>query len=60
LIDHDVTIEGDVIEVAANTWAIHGVIPIDGDVIVAEFGTYDEARAVLDELSAEEGDDTAR
>ena len=60
LMNENVTIEGDVIEVVTNTWAIHGVTPVDGDVIVAEFDTYDQARAVLDELSAEPGDDTAR
>lgn len=57
LINDNVAIEGDVIEVGTNTWAIHGVIPVDGGVLVAEYDTYDHARAVLDRLSAESADD---
>jgi hypothetical protein len=60
LIDENVTIEGDVIEIRTDTWAIHGIIPVDGDSIVAEYETYDQARAVLDGLSGEAGEDTAR
>jgi hypothetical protein len=41
-----------VIEVSDDIWAIHGVIPVDGDVILAEFGSYEEARSVLDQLPA--------
>jgi hypothetical protein len=59
LINDNVTIAGDVTEVGSNRWAIHGVIPVDGGVIVAEFDTYDQARIVLDELSAEADDEPA-
>jgi hypothetical protein len=41
-------IDGDVIEIDEHTWAIHGVIPVDGEVLLAEYGTLEEARAVLD------------
>ena len=45
-------IAGDVAKISDDIWAIHGVIPVDGDVILAEFGSYDEARSVLDQLPA--------
>jgi hypothetical protein len=51
LLAENVQIAGDVAEIATNTWAIHGVIPVDGDVLVAEFDTYDEANVVLDEIA---------
>jgi hypothetical protein len=41
-------IAGDVVEVARGTWAIYGDIPVDRDVIMAEFATYDDARTALD------------
>ena len=44
------TIAGDPVEIAANTWAIHGSIPVDGDVLLAEFGTQDEAKQTLGRL----------
>ena len=48
------TIAGDVAEIDSHTWAIHGVIPVGGDVILAEFETYDQARTVLDKLATDE------
>jgi hypothetical protein len=51
-------IAGDVLKISDDTWAIHGIIPVDGDVILAEFGSYVEARSVLDQLAAgSQGDD---
>ena len=43
-------IAGDLAKVADDIWAIHGVIPVDGEVIMAEFGSYDRARAVLEQV----------
>lgn len=43
-------IGGDVLEIRSDTWALHGAIPLDGEVLMAEFDTYDEARYVLDEV----------
>lgn len=51
LIEENATIDGDVVEIDVHTWAIHGVIPVDGDVLMAEFDTYDQAKVVLDSLS---------
>jgi hypothetical protein len=50
LVDQRVRIAGDVVEVSRGVWAIHGSIPVDGEVIVAEFAVLDEARSVLHEL----------
>ena len=43
-------IAGDVAKINDDIWAIHGVIPVDGNVILAEFGSYEEARSALDQL----------
>ena len=52
LIEDRATVAADVVEVDAHTWAVHGVIPVGGDVIMAEFETQDEAKTVLGQLSA--------
>ena len=46
--EENLQLAGDLTAIGAGTWAIHGVIPYDGEVIVAEFDTYDTAKAVLD------------
>ena len=48
------TIAGDVVEIDAHTWAIHGSIAVDGDVIMAEYESEEHARIVLGELAADE------
>ena len=45
-------VAADVVEVDPHTWAVHGFIPMGGDVIMAEFDSQTEAKAALDELSA--------
>jgi hypothetical protein len=50
LIAERACIAGDVVELGPQTWAIHGSIAVDGDIIVAEFDRPDEAKAVLDWL----------
>jgi hypothetical protein len=50
LLETNAAIVGDVAQISDNTWAIHGVIAVDGAVIMAEFTSYDEARTVLDQL----------
>jgi hypothetical protein len=52
LVDDRAAIAGDVVEIGANTWAIHGSIPVDGEVILAEYETPDEARAALAALAS--------
>jgi hypothetical protein len=36
--------------IGTGTWAIHGTIPVDGEVLMAEFDTQDEARDALGQL----------
>jgi hypothetical protein len=55
LVQDNASIGGGVLEIAKNTWAIHGVIPVDGEVLMAEFETYDEAILVLDQLRSAAG-----
>ena len=50
LADASARIAGDVARIGDHAWAIHGVIPVDGEVMLAEFDSYDEARVVLDHL----------
>ena len=52
--DEYASIAGDIVKVGDGAWAIHGVIPVDGDVLMAEFQTYDEARSVLDSVTSDE------
>ena len=40
----------DIVEIAAHTWAIYGSIAVDGEVIMAEFDTQDEAKTALRQL----------
>jgi hypothetical protein len=51
LVEEHAMIAGDVIEIGAHTWAIHGFIAVDGDVILAEYDTEEHARIALNELS---------
>jgi len=53
LVEEHATLAPDIAEIGTHTWAIHGVIPVDGDVIMAEFSSYGEARVVLDQLSTD-------
>ena len=52
LLAEDATVAGDVLEIDEHTWAIHGTIALDGDVIMAEYDTEAHAHIVLDELSS--------
>ena len=57
LIEEHATIAGDIIEVGTDTWAIHGSIAVDGEVLLAEYDTPGEARIALDNLSWEVEDE---
>ena len=50
LIEANASIDGDVLEIGKDTWAIHGVIPYDGELPMAVFVTYDEAKQLLDDV----------
>lgn len=40
-------IQGEVVQISDDTWAIHGSVPYDGDIIVAEFHELALARELL-------------
>jgi len=50
LVEENVSIAGDVVQVSEHLWAIHGFVPYDGDELMAEFESYDEATIVLRQL----------
>lgn len=45
-------LEQDVFQMDAHMWAIHGYIPVDGEVILAEFDQPETARDFLAQLAA--------
>jgi len=52
LIDVQYPFDCNVIPINDNTWAIHGPIPFDGEGILAEFSTKEDAELALELLSA--------
>ncbi len=52
LIDEHFPFECNVLRIDTDTWAIHGSIPVGGEVILAEFSAKEGAEAALDLLSA--------
>ena len=51
LVEENASIAGDVVQLGDNLWAIHGYIPVDCDVLMAEFDSYEEATNTLEQLS---------
>ena len=51
LVEEYASIAGHVVQVSDKLWAIHGFIPVDGDVLMAEFDSYDQATNVLQQIS---------
>jgi len=54
LLQQHARIAGDIVEFNEVTWAIHGSIPVDGEVILAEFDSRENAVAALALLSEAE------
>jgi hypothetical protein len=50
-------VSGDVLQIWRGLWAVHGVIPVDGDVLMAEFDSYDDARGTLEQLRSDSHSD---
>ncbi len=46
----------DLFQMDEQIWAIHGYIPVDGEVILAEFGRRETAIAILAQLAAAQKD----
>ena len=51
LLEENAIVAGDIVAINAHTWAIHGSIPVDGEVIMAEFDRLADAQAALDQLN---------
>jgi hypothetical protein len=56
LVEEHVQVHQDVIEIDERTWAIHGFIAYDGEVIAATFASANEAWAGLSRLEEIERD----
>jgi hypothetical protein len=50
LMEENVSIVGDAVEIRKDRWVIHGVLPYGGEVPMAVYDTYDEAKHALDEV----------
>ena len=47
LVNSHVEVAGDIVQLGATTWAVYGWIPMDGDVVVAEYDSLESAQAAL-------------
>jgi hypothetical protein len=54
LIDEHVRFDYDLVPIDDQTWAIKGTIAVEGEVILAEFTTQDDARSALEQLARAE------
>lgn len=52
-------LDQDLFQLDAQMWAVHGYIPVDGEVILAEFDRREAARGFLADLAAALGRDGA-
>jgi hypothetical protein len=50
LLEEHALLDGDVLEIRTDIWALHGVYPFAGQVLMAAFDSYDEAKHVLDQV----------
>jgi hypothetical protein len=51
ILHHHPRLDQDLFQMDAQMWAIHGYIPVDGEVILAEFDHRETARAILAQLA---------
>ncbi|HEX6392096.1 MAG TPA: hypothetical protein VFZ97_01560 [Acidimicrobiales bacterium] len=55
VLDEGVLVSG-LVPIGGETWAIYGSIPVDGEVIVAEFDNRADAESALEQIGAAERD----
>jgi hypothetical protein len=55
LIDEHIQVACNLVLIDGHTWAIHATIAVDGEVIVAEFGSKADAEKALARIAAAEG-----
>jgi hypothetical protein len=53
LIDEHASVDCNLVQIG-ETWAIHGLVAVDGDVIMAEFGNQEDAEEALQRIVAAE------
>jgi hypothetical protein len=53
VLDNHLLVSG-LVPIDEETWAIYGFIPVDGEVIVAEFDSRAEAETALERIAASE------
>lgn len=56
LVEQHARVAGDVYAIDSRTWAIHGTILVDGEVIMAEFDQFEAAKATLEQLRRDDPD----
>lgn len=54
LIEEHVRVDCNLVQIDAHTWAIHGTIAVDGQVILAEFSNQRDAETALERIAAAE------
>jgi hypothetical protein len=54
LIDEHIYAAQDLVPIDDQTWALHGEIAVDGEVIIAEFDNKPDAESALKQISAGE------
>lgn len=52
ILDQHPRLDQDLFQMDLQVWAVHGYIPVDGEVILAEFDHRETARAFLAQLAA--------
>ncbi len=60
LLEEHASLDGDVLEIRTDIWALHGDFPFAGQVLMAAFETYDEAKFVLDRVRGGTGPTSGR
>jgi hypothetical protein len=51
LLSTNADVAGDVVQINAHTWAIHGSIPVDGEVLLAEYEDPADAADALHRIA---------
>ena len=50
LVNSHGAVAGDILQIGTATWAIHGLVPMDGHVLLAEYDSLESAQAALAQL----------
>jgi len=50
LVSEHARVSGDAFKIDSSHWGIHGLIPVDGDVILAKFDSRSEAQDAIQQL----------